>query len=226
MGKMNYKADIATLPTTANGPDLNTNIDESIAANAEVTRTLKIRKREGHIRLLGYYNNTTMGNYDLSAHMTKPNITTTQILGRSKYGFGLNIDQQLSNTLGAFMRIGWNDGKNETWCFTEIDQTIALGLSANGKKWKRTNDNCGIAFVVNGLSKDHQLYLANGGSGFILGDGKLSYAPEFIGEVYYSLKPIKAGIWFSGDYQFCLNPGYNADRGPVSIFSFRAHVEL
>lgn len=226
LGKMNYKAGIATLPTTANGPDLNTNIDESIAVNAEVTRTLKISKREGHIRLLGYYNNTTMGNYDLSAHMTKPNISATQILGRSKYGFGLNIDQQVSNTLGAFMRIGWNDGKNETWCFTEIDQTIALGLSANGKKWKRSNDNCGIAFVVNGLSKDHQLYLANGGSGFILGDGKLSYAPEFIGEVYYSLKPIKAGIWFSGDYQFCLNPGYNADRGPVSIFSFRAHVEL
>lgn len=226
LGKMNYKAGIATLPLVANGPKMNTDLSEAMAANAEVCRSISIHKRPGNVRLLGYYNTTNMGNYDLAAHLTKPNIDATASFGRSKYGFGLNIDQALSNTFGAFMRIGWNDGKNETWCFTEIDQTLSIGISANGHRWKRRNDNCGLAFVVNGLSKDHQLYLANGGFGFILGDSKLSYAPEFISEVYYSYKPMKAGIWFSGDYQFCLNPGYNTDRGPVSIFSLRAHVEL
>jgi high affinity Mn2+ porin len=227
VGKMNYKVGAALLPLVANGPELNTDLSEAISINAEVSRTVSlIKKRPGNIRLLGYYNRTNLGNYELAAHLTKPNIDATNSLGRAKYGFGLNIDQQLSNTFGAFMRIGWNDGKNETWCFTEIDQTLALGISANGRKWKRKYDNCGLAFVVNGISKDHQLYLANGGNGFILGDSKLSYAPEFITEFYYSIKPLKSGIWFTPDYQFCLNPGYNTDRGPVHIFSIRAHIEL
>ncbi|MBS1774402.1 MAG: carbohydrate porin [Bacteroidetes bacterium] len=230
LGKMNYKASIATLPTVANGAKLNTDISQAYSINAQISRTITIHKRPGNIRLLGYFNNANMGTYSLASAMTTPttvpDITKTEVFGNTKYGFGLNFDQQLSNTFGVFSRIGWNDGKHETWCFTEIDQTASIGLSANGHKWKRPNDNCGLAFVANGLSKDHQTYLALGGEGFILGDGKLSYAPEFIGEFYYSFKPLKQGFWFTADYQYCMNPGCNTDRGPVSIFSFRAHVEL
>lgn len=145
---------------------------------------------------------------------------------RNKAGFGINADQELSDAVGMFARLGWNDGKNETWCFTEIDRTFSLGASFNGKTWKRSNDVGGIALVVNGLSKDHRDYLARGGSGFILGDGGLTYAPEMVAELYYNFKPLKLPIWFTGDYQFCLNPGYNSARGPANIFSLRVHVEL
>lgn len=230
LGKMNYKVAAAALPVTANGPDLNTDFGEAISANAEINRAITIKKRPGNIRLLGYYNKANMGNYQKAVLMTygvvRPDINLVQQAGNSKYGFGLNYDQELSNTFGVFARVGWNDGQNQTWCFTEIDQTLSLGLSANGSKWRRPNDNIGLAFVVNGLSKEHQSYLANGGMGFMLGDGRLKYAPEFIGEFYYSFKPLNAGIWFSGDYQFCANPGYNSDRGPVHIFSARLHVAL
>lgn len=230
ISKMNFKAGIAVLPELAKGPKLNTDLSEAYAMNAEISRTININKRPGNIRLLGFYNTANMGNYQQSIKSAigtlSPDITVTRVIGNTKYGFGLNFDQQLSNTFGMFTRIGWNDGKNETWCFTEIDQTLALGISANGSKWNRENDNCGAAIVVNGLSKDHRAYLAKGGSGFILGDGKLNYSNEVIGELYYSFRPLRQGIWFSGDYQYCMNPGYNADRGPVHIFSLRFHVEL
>jgi high affinity Mn2+ porin len=124
------------------------------------------------------------------------------------------------------MRFSWNDGKNETWCFTEIDQSIALGASLKGTRWKRSEDVLGFACVVNGISNDHREYLRAGGLGFILGDGTLSYAPEAIAEVYYSCLALKSGLWLSGDYQLCFNPGYNKDRGPANIISIRAHIEL
>ncbi|MBS1586137.1 MAG: carbohydrate porin [Bacteroidetes bacterium] len=230
MRSMNYKVAVATLPTTANGSELNTDITQAMAINAEVSREFHIRNKPGHIRLLGFYNKANMGNYVLStgsaAVSDTPDVTATRVYSRTKTGFGINLDQQLNSLLGIFARIGWNDGKNETWCFTEIDQTASLGLNFDGHKWKRDEDNGGIAIVVNGLSKDHRNYLAAGGNGFILGDGKLNYAPEAIGELYYSFKPLKTGIWLTGDYQFCLNPGCNSDRGPVHIFSVRLHVAI
>ena len=227
---MTYKAALATMPVVANGPDLNTNLNQEYAINAEVTRTYNINKRDGHIRLLGYYNNGDMGNYSAAIANeipgNVPNVISTRKYGRGKYGFGLNFDQQLTNTLGVFARAGWSDGQNETWCFTEADQTISAGLSLNGAGWKRKDDNLGFAIVINGLSDIHKKYLADGGLGFQLGDGTLNYANETVAECYYSYKPVSSGIWLSLDYQFALNPGYNIDRGPVNIFSFRLHVEL
>ena len=227
---MTYKAALATMPVVANGPDLNTDLGQEYAINAEVTRTYKIKKRDGHIRLLGYYNNGDMGNYSTAIANAIPgaipDVISTRKYGRDKYGFGLNFDQQVTNTLGIFARAAWSDGQNETWCFTEADQTISAGLSLNGAGWKRKDDNLGFAFVINGLSDIHKKYLTNGGLGFQLGDGTLNYANETVAEFYYSYKPVASGIWLSLDYQFAINPGYNMDRGPVNVFSFRAHVEL
>ena len=227
---MTYKAALAALPTVANGDDLNTNLGQEYSINGEVTRAYKLRKRDGHLRLLAYYNNGDMGNYNQALAQAwpwfGPSVIDTRKLGRDKYGVGLNFDQQLSSTLGIFGRAGWNDGQNETWCFTEADQTVSLGLVLNGAGWKRKDDNVGVAIVANGLSQAHQIYLAAGGLGFQLGDGKLNYANETVAECYYNLKPVAAGIWLSLDYQFALNPGYNQDRGAVNVFSFRAHVEL
>jgi len=228
---MSYKAALATMPVVANGINLNTNLSQEYAINAEVTRSYKLNKKDGHLRLLGYYNNGDMGNYKEAIADalpgTVPNIVSTRMYGRDKYGFGLNFDQQITETLGIFARAGWSDGHNETWCFTEADQSISAGISLNGAQWKRKDDNIGIAIVVNGLSKEHEQYLADGGLGFQIGDGALNYANETVAECYYSYKPkIINGLWLSADYQFALNPGYNHDRGPVNVFSIRVHVEL
>lgn len=230
LNNWSYKVAAAALPEVANGDELSTDFGKSLALNAEVDRSYTAHGMPGTFRLLVFHNKTHMGRYSEAAAQIpfRPvrDIEETRAEGRTKTGFAFNIDQQLSENLSAFARIGWNDGKNETWCFTEIDNTGALGISLAGKKWRRPEDVIGLAFVANGLSDSHQEYLKRGGNGFILGDGYLNYAPEAIGELYYSAKLHKQGLWLSADYQLCMNPGYNQDRGPASIASIRVHVEL
>jgi len=225
-----YKVALATLPIVANGSELNTDLSQEISVNAEIDQAYKIHGQSGTVRLLGYVNDGHMGNYSQaimhSDTANPPDVTSTRKYGNTKIGLCLNADQQVTKNLGLFARLGWNDGKTETWCFTEADNTFSLGANISGNAWHRTDDNVGIALVTNGLSSDHKQYLADGGLGFQLGDGKLNYGRETAAEAYYSFKPIAAGIWFTGDYQFVLNPGYNKDRGPVNVFSFRLHVEF
>jgi high affinity Mn2+ porin len=226
--EMTYKLAFAALPKTANGAELQTNVGTSYSVNAEISHSFRIKHKAANVSLLAYYNNAPMGNYTTALQQLPftPDIVSTRKSGAGKFGLGLNADYKLNDNWGLFSRIGWNDGKNETWCFTEIDRTISLGLSIDGKKWHRNDDQAGIAIVANGLSKSHKDYLAAGGSGFVLGDGALSYAAETIAELYYNFKPSNIPLYISGDYQFCMNPGYNTARGPLSVFSLRAHVEL
>jgi high affinity Mn2+ porin len=127
--------------------------------------------------------------------------------------------------LTAFARFGWDNGKTESFAYTEVDQTFAEGVGANGAWWHRKQDRAGIAFVSNGIKKDHQNYLADGGLGFLLGDGALNYGRENIVESYYTVH-VWRGIYLAPGVQHINNPGYNRDRGPVLVPSFRAHVEF
>ena len=137
----------------------------------------------------------------------------------------INAEQEISDNAGLFARMSYNDGKNETWAFTEIDGSVAAGVSFKGTKWKRPDDVFGVGIVVNGLSKDHENYLAAGGYGFLIGDGRLDYGYESILETYYNFK-LNNYLYVSPDYQFVLNPAYNKDRGPIHVFGLRAHVEF
>jgi high affinity Mn2+ porin len=141
---------------------------------------------------------------------------------RSKAGAGLSWDQQLAPDLGLFARLSWDDGRTETWAFTEIDSSAAGGLSLQGTAWGRKDDTVGLAGIVDGLSPAHRRYLEAGGYDFSIGDGKLDYGTEDITECYYNWKPTS---WFAlaADYQFVVNPAYNVSRGPVSIFGVRVH---
>lgn len=132
--------------------------------------------------------------------------------GGSKYVLGLNIEQEITDDIGLFSRIGWNDGKYVSWAFTEIDRTANIGLSINGKRWKRPDDLFGIASVVNGISSGHRAFLKAGGYGFIIGDGNLNYGHESVFETFYNAK-LTNFFWVTFDYQFVKNPGYNKDRG-------------
>jgi high affinity Mn2+ porin len=222
-----FRISTAMIPKSANGMDMEYNISNAHSEAIEIEHSFMLLNQPGALRALFFLTHADMGDYNLAFQSLagNVNIINTRENGRTKYGFGLNIEQNLSDNIGLFIRAGWNDGKNETWMYTEIDQTISCGLSFNGISWSRKDDNAGVAVVLNQISKEHQAYLKAGGYGFIIGDGFLSYSPEIIIETFYSLKLFQF-LYASPDYQCIINPAYNKDRGPINIFSIRLHVEI
>jgi high affinity Mn2+ porin len=84
----------------------------------------------------------------------------------------------------------------------------------------------GVAGVVNSISKIHQQYLADGGLGILVGDGKLPHpGPEEIIETYYKIA-VTANTALTFDAQLVGNPAYNRDRGPAPIFAARLHAQF
>ena len=153
-----------------------------------------------------------------------PDIAGDDRPGREKYGFGLNLEQPVSDggETGVFARLGWNDGKNESFVFTEVDRHISAGIQVSGVHWGRANDRTGLAGVREGIVAAHRTYLAAGGLGFLLGDGRLTYGPEQIVEGYYRLQAGRY-LQLSSDVQRIRNPGYNRDRGPALVGSLRVN---
>ena len=144
---------------------------------------------------------------------------------RDTYGAGLNVEQEISQNIGVFSRIGWNIGQNEAFEFTDSNWTASFGTSIQGGRWKLPNDVVGAAFVTSGASKANQAYLADGGIGILTGDGFLDYRPEKVVEIYYDHQ-FSRHIHAALDYQFVDNPAFNHERGPVNaIFGFRLHYE-
>jgi high affinity Mn2+ porin len=219
---------VVEMPTYANGPNLDGNITHAYGLTWEVEKNTKINNRPGVVRLLLFHNVAKMGNYEEAVQKdpTIPDITSVRSDAKTKDGFGISADQAISNNAGIFLRGSWNDGHNETWAFTEIDNSVSGGFVWNGAAWKRKSDVFGAAVVVNGISKPHQDYLKAGGSGFMIGDGALNYGHEAIFETYYKFSIPKIFLSISPDYQFVLHPGYNKDRGPVHVIGVRAHLEL
>jgi carbohydrate-selective porin OprB len=219
------------MPTVANGITLDWDIARARGENFEAEyHTELIPKRATVVRALAFVNHADMGSYRqaidgyLSGEDSTPDVTQYRKQGRVKYGFGLNAEQELTANWRAFGRLGWNDGRNESFAYTEVDRTAEAGSDFRGKPWHRAQDKVGAAFVVNGLSGDHRRYLALGGLGFILGDGALNYGLEKIFETYYTAH-VWRGISVAFDYQHVSDPGYNQDRGPVNVMSVRIHVE-
>jgi high affinity Mn2+ porin len=222
----------ALMPKVANGIDLVWRPWQVHAENWEYElRHGVIPKKSGVVRLLAYTNYANMGIYrDAVAQFNEglvkvPDITNHPWHITRKYGFGVNLEQNLTRNVTAFARWGWDDGRTESFAYTEIDSTFDEGIGMNGRQWHRKQDRAGIAFVSNGIKKDHQIYLADGGNGFLLGDGKLNYGRENIVESYYTAH-VWRGIYVAPGVQYIVNPGYNRDRGPVVVPSLRAHVEF
>jgi len=220
------------MPKVANGIDLVWRPWQVHAENWEYElRHGLIPKKPGVVRLLAYTNHANMGIYRdavaefVEGQVTAPDITNHPWHITRKYGFGANLEQNLTPNVSAFARWGWDNGKTESFAYTEIDLTFAEGLGVNGAKWRRRQDRAGVVFVSNGIKKDHQVYLADGGYGFLIGDGKLNYGRENILETYYTAH-VWRGIYVAPGAQYIVNPGYNRDRGPVFVGSCRAHVEF
>lgn len=221
------------MPKVANGINLDADLARARAENLEFeARGSRIAHRAGVVRLLSYLNHANMGNYReaiadyyLDGQTSPPNIIATREQGRHKYGFGLNFEQEITSDVGVFGRLGWSDGRNESFAYTEVDRTLELGGFSKGSAWHRRNDRAGVAFVANGIVAAHQQYLALGGLGFLLGDGGLTYGPEKIFEGFYTAH-VWRGFFVSADVQHINNPGYNMVRGPVTVPGLRAHVEF
>jgi len=220
------------MPKVANGINLDADIARARSENLEFeARGNRIANRAGVVRLVAHLNHANMGNYEQSIHdfldheTPTPDITFTRRQGRHKYGFGLNFEQEITPEVGVFGRLGWSDGRNESFAYTEDDRTLELGGFTKGDKWRRRNDRAGIAFVANGITAAHQEYLALGGLGFLLGDGGLNYGPEKIFEGFYTAH-LWRGFFASFDLQHVNNPGYNMDRGPVIVPGLRFHADF
>jgi hypothetical protein len=222
----------ALMPKGANGIDLVWRPWQVHAENWEYElRHGVLPKKSGVIRLLAYTNYANMGIYREANRQFKedlvsiPDITYHPWHVTRKYGFGINLEQNLARYFTAYARWGWSDGKTESFAYTEIDSTFNQGIGVSGAVWHRKQDRAGVAFVSNGIKKDHQMYLAKGGLGFLLGDGGLNYGRENIIESYYTVH-VWRGIYMAPAVQHINQPGYNRDRGPVLVPSLRAHVEF
>lgn len=214
-------------PKEANGLLFDHQVSRAHGDVIEVEHGHEIGGLGGRVRVMGYANHARMGDYreSLALAAVAPDVTATRREGRIKVGWGLSAEQALTSDLGAFLRAGWNDGRTETWAFTEVDRTAAGGLSLGGPGWGRPADRLGLAVLVNGLSPEHRAYLAAGGSGFILGDGRLNAGQERIVEAYYAFEAAH-GFTVSLDAERVQNPAFNRDRGPLSILALRLHGQF
>lgn len=218
------------MPKQANGTTLESSPHR--ARGEQVELTLQPQPDGAALRLLAFRNIADMGVYRdaialAMASGTVPDIRADDRAGRRKYGFAINGEWPLADQgdTGLFLRAGWNDGRNESFAYTEVDRTLSGGFQLSGVHWRRPRDHLGVALAVDSLSSAHRDYLALGGQGFVLGDGALSYGREHILEAYYSYAVVEH-LTLSPDFQLIDHPGYNRDRGPARFVALRAHVEF
>jgi len=194
----------------------------------EIERRYSIWNQPGKIAVTGFLTRGGMGSFEDAIQLAALTGGPADIAAVRKYqgrgGISMNLEQQLMPNVGLFMRAGFADGHKEPYEFTDIDRTVAGGLSISGKLWQRDNDVFGIAGVVNGISNVHQAFLNAGGLGILVGDGMLPHpGNEQILETYYSFPIFASRVTF--DYQLIVNPAYNRDRGPVSVLGVRLHTQ-
>ena len=220
------------MPTVANGIAMDWAFSRAHGQNGELElRHSFVPQRKGVTRILFYANRAHMGNYReavqafLAGTDKTPDVTRHEHFSALKYGFGYNTEQELSPNLRVFGRFGWNEGQQESFAYTEVEQTVEVGADYAGTRWHRPVDKVGVAVVSNAIKRDHQEYLKLGGLGFILGDGSLNYGRENIVESYYTWHAWR-GLFYSVDVQHIANPGYNRDRGPAWVGAVRAHVDF
>ena len=223
---------LALMPTVANGIEVDWAVKRARGQNMEAeSRHSLLPGRKGVQRVLAFVNTAHMGSYReaVNAYLqgvdSVPDITRHAHTGAQKYGIGYNMEQGITRDLTVAGRFGWNDGKTESYAYTEIEQNFLLGASYVGTSWSRPLDKAGVAFSSNAIKRDHQQYLANGGLGFLLGDGHLRYGRENIVETYYNAH-VYRGLSFAFGLSHIDNPGYNRDRGPVWVPSIRTHIDF
>ncbi len=195
--------------------------------NAEIERRFQLAGRDGKIKFLGWMSRAAMGSYkDALALAARPADISLVRRPASRPGGSVNIEQAVSDDLGFFLRASLADGSKESYEFTDIDRSVSAGLSWKGGDWGRKDDTLGLALEDAALSRSGLNFLAAGGFGILVGDGRLLHAgDEAIMEAYYNAA-LAGAFAVTLDYQFIANPAYNADRGPLSVLGLRLHTQF
>ena len=228
-GNWTLRGGVFDLSVVPNSPDLTPTFDQ-FQWVGEIERRYELWGHPGKIAFTGFLSRGRMGSFEdaiaLAAGTGGPADIAAVREYQSRGGVSMNMEQEITSNLGAFVRAGWADGNVEPYEFTDVDRTVAGGISLNGKQWGRPDDTIGIAGVVNGISSVHEAFLNDGGLGILVGDGQLPHPGlEQIFETYYSYA-ISSSTKVSFDYQLIANPGYNTDRGPVNVFAGRFHTQF
>lgn len=209
---------------TPNGPTFDFNFPNASAFDFDFRQKFRSSHNPLTLGLTAFCNNTLGVVFKDQLYTQPDSVAKRRNSYHSKYGFVFNLEQEFKNW-AWFTTTSWANGKTENYGFTQIDNSISGGVLLFGKSWKRPYDRLGIAGVVNGLSSEQQNFLARGGNGFIIGDGKLRYAPEHVLEMYYSVQ-VSPNMYLTLDYQYIWNIAFNADRGDIGIWGIRSHIEL
>ena len=211
-------------PLESNGMRLDHDVRHAHGDVFELEHDHTFNGRAGKVLGMIFVNHARMGSYRqaLDRNPTAPDVVETRRPGRIKYGFGVNAEQAVSPAIGAFLRAGWNDGRTEAWAFNEIERTLAIGVTLTPSR--RPDDRLGVAVVLNGIGTAHRDYFAAGGYGFMLGDGRLRYGAEHLVDAYYSWQVVKP-IALTVEAQRFSNLAFNRDRGPVTVYGGRLHLQ-
>ena len=214
------------MQSVSNANNFDTKVFERGTYALELEARFSLFSQPGKLRTIAWLNSAFSGSYRETLNNPAFNLDIAQTrTGRIKYGYVVSLEQALTDEVGVFGRWSWNDGKTEIMAFTDIDASLSLGASIKGTRWGRPDDVVGIGGAINALSRDHRDFIAAGGLGVLIGDGQLNYRRERILESYYAFA-LNKQLTLTGDYQLITNPAYNADRGPVHVFSGRLHGEF
>ncbi len=229
VGAWTARAGVFDLSALPNSTILETDFGE-FQLEAELEERHKLWGRDGKLAITGFVSRARMGSFSDAIRLAEATGQPADIAAVRRYqgrpGISVNLEQDVTDDLGVFARAGVDDGTKEAYEFSDIDRTISLGVALRGPRWSRPGDTVGLAVVANGISRVHQEFLDAGGLGILVGDGKLPHpGTEGIIETYYDV-PVQKLINVTLDYQFVDNPGYNRDRGPVSILAIRLHAQF
>ena len=208
-------------------------LDSSFAQNelvGEIEHRHVVGGQPGTFKLTLFRNRGRMGRFDDAIYLADESHQPADIAAvrrmQSRLGISFNLQQQLSKPISIFIKGGIANGNIEPYEFTDVDRTLTGGITVKGKAWGRSSDTLAIAGVINGISRVHQQFLNAGGLGILVGDGRLpNPGSEQIAEAYYDIALARL-LHVTIDYQFVNHPGYNRDRGPVSIAALRLHTQF
>jgi high affinity Mn2+ porin len=228
-GRFTLRAGVFNLSNVPNSASLGTDFSQ-FQIDGEVEERLQLGGRPGKLKLTAFLSRGRMGRFDDATAIALATGQPADIAAVRRYrgrpGISANLEQEVADGVGVFLRAGDSAGDVETYEFTDIDRSVSGGVSVNGKTWGRPNDTFGLGGAINAISSAHERFLDAGGLGPLIGDGRLPHpGHEGVAETYYSVSTFGLAQ-VSVDYQFVDHPAYNRDRGPVNIFALRLHAQF
>ena len=178
----------------------------------------------GNVKLLGYQDHgyiNMLGEYNGAAAVydVLPFFAKEQMQRHTKLGVGLNIQQQVTDGVGMFVRAGWD---NKSMDFNDITQGINGGFVFSGKLWGRPLDEFGIAAGYNSMNAGRSF---KGGEFNWIGTGAPNFSPETTFETYYKFVPWK-NFELTADYQFVQNPNFLKNSNTAHVFGLRLRTSF